>query len=232
VRHRSELAASLNNLGVVYCRAKQPADADAAFERARSLLATLAHDYPDELAYSSSWAALLNNQAMALAEADRHEDALRWYPTAIEIQRKCWQRSPDAMSDPLSKIYYNYGQSLRRTGKLAAAAQTAIARRDVWSGNGPRLFGVAVELAEIARLGEPNAADHETRKLHEEIITTLAASRDAGGQSPIQLAEDERFKFLRQNKQFEQLIADWPRQAPAVESRTPGSQPTSYRTKN
>jgi serine/threonine protein kinase/tetratricopeptide (TPR) repeat protein len=232
VRHRSELAASLNNLGVVYCRAVRPAEADAAFDRARSLLATLAEDYPDELAYSSSWAVLLNNQAIALAAAGRHQDALELYPTAIETERKCWQRSPDAMGEPLSKMYYNYGQSLRSTGQFAAAAEAAIARRDVWRGNGERLFGVAVELAEIARSMPADVSAGDTRKLHEEIIATLEAARDAGGHDPAQLANDERFTFLRQNQKFERLIANWSRQSPANESRTPGSQPTSYRTKN
>jgi serine/threonine protein kinase len=117
VRHRSELAVSLNNLGVVFCRAQRPANADSAFERARSLLTTLVRDYPDQFAYSSSWAALLNNQAIALAEAGRHDDALELYPSAIEAQRKCWQRMPDAMGESLSKMYYNYGQSLRHTGR-------------------------------------------------------------------------------------------------------------------
>ena len=53
---------------------------------------TLATDYPDELAYQSSLAALLNNQALALAGAGRHEQAAAIYPEAIEAQRQSWER--------------------------------------------------------------------------------------------------------------------------------------------
>jgi eukaryotic-like serine/threonine-protein kinase len=210
VRHRSDLAVSLNNLGVAYCRAKRPTDADAAFERARTLLTTLAEDYPDQLAYSSSWAALLNNQAMALAEAGRHDEALKLYPTAIEAQQECWQRLPNAMREPLSKMYYNQGQSLRRTGRLDLAAEAALARREVWQDNGQRLFGVAVELAEIARLRTADASGNggnETEDLSDEIINTLRAAGDNGWHDQETLAVDERFAFLRENQEFERLVA-------------------------
>ena len=61
-------------------------------------------------------------------------------------------------------MYYNYGQSLRRTGQFAAAAEAALARREVWRGNGQRLFGVAVELAEIARLSDADASSGRNAK--------------------------------------------------------------------
>jgi tetratricopeptide (TPR) repeat protein len=232
VRHRSELAVSWNNLGVVFFRAKRPAEADSAFEQARSLLTNLVRDFPDQLAYSSSWAALLNNQAMALAEAGRHEDALPLYPVAIEAQRICWQQMPDSMSEPLSKMYYNYGQSLRHTGQFSAAVQAAVERRDVWQGNGQRLFGVAVELAEIARASGSALSADETQKLHLEIITALAASRDAGWLEQTNLAEDQRFSFLREYKQFEQLIARTAHRSPENESAMRVTPQIPYRAKN
>jgi serine/threonine protein kinase len=207
VRHRSELAMSLNNLGVVYCRSQRPRDADVAFERSRELISTLARDYPEQLEYTSAWAALLNNQAMALAEADRHEDALRLYPAAIDAQRKCWQRMPDSMREPLSKMYYNYGQALQRTGKLTAAYEVALERREVWQGNGQRLFGVAVELADIARLGGTDGSDSTTQEIQSEIITTLETANRAGWKEQSQLAEDARFAFLRHNERFKQLVS-------------------------
>jgi serine/threonine protein kinase/tetratricopeptide (TPR) repeat protein len=231
VRHRSELAASLNNLGVVHCRSNRLVEADVVFKRARELLGTLTHDYPDQLAYTSAWAALLNNQAMALAEAGFHEEALRWYPTAIEAQRKCWQRFPDAMGEPLSKMYYNYGQSLRQTRQIAAATQAALARRKVWRGNGQRLFGVAVELAEIARTSASELSSDEKRELHGEVIKTLRLSREAGWHDTTELADDERFSFLRDNQKFEQLIADV-NGAAIVGPSAPPNEPATIDTKN
>ncbi len=66
VHHRSDLASSLNNLGVFYSRANRPDDADTALRRARDILSALADDDHDELAYRSSLAGLMNNQALNL----------------------------------------------------------------------------------------------------------------------------------------------------------------------
>jgi tetratricopeptide (TPR) repeat protein len=237
VRHRSDLAVSSNNLGVAYCRASRSADADASFERARALLATLADDYPDQVAYASSLAALLNNQALALADAGRHEDALQVYPPAIKAQRECWQRLPSAVAirESLSKMYYNHGQSLRSTSQFGAAADAAVARRDVWQGNGERLFGVAIELAEIAaawRANTSTATNDDLQKLDREIIDTLRAACAAGWHDEAVLAEDDRFAFLRQDKKFAQLIAEAVPRTAAAESRAGDAESTNTSHKN
>ena len=212
VRHRSDLAVSLNNLGVAYCRAAQPDEADAAFERARELFTTLAADYPDETAYRSSLAALLNNQALALADAGRHQDALRLYSTAIESQEIClanWKDSP-LMRDVLSKMYYNYGQSLRATGKLNQSGQMALARRGLWHGNGGRLFGVAVELAQIGAesLAASDSSTIEAlvaRRWEGEALATLRQALESGWSPERELWADERFAHLRDNEEFAAL---------------------------
>jgi tetratricopeptide (TPR) repeat protein len=234
VRYRSDLALSFNNLGVAYCRAKRPTDADAAFEQARALLNTLAEDYPDQLAYSSSLAALLNNQAMALAEVGRHEEALVLYPTAIEAQRSCWQRLPNAMREPLSKMYYNYGQSLRQTGQLGLAAYAATARRELWRDNGQRLFGVAVEMAEIAQLERADSAadGNSTAELDGEIIKTLRAACDSGWKDKYLLADDERFEFLQNDPDFERLLAGLDHRSSKNELSTDENEPAEISSKN
>jgi tetratricopeptide (TPR) repeat protein len=212
VRHRSELAVSLNNLGVLYCRLEQPSDADAAFAGAQQLFATLAGDYPDELAYRSSFAALLNNQALALAEAGRRDAALRIYLAAIESQRVAWAQAPASaiMCDVLSKMYYNYGQSLRAAGRLVDAAQVALARRDVWKGNAERLFGVAVELARLdvesrQSTDGSNQSDAELA-LADEVAATLWQVYDSGWPRDVDLGADDRFAHLRDNEHFAALL--------------------------
>ena len=131
VRYRSDLAISLNNLGMAYCRAGKSAEADAAFGRARELFNTLADDYPDELAYRSSLAALLNNQALALAGVGRHADALADLPDRHRVPAQVLRQSSRLRNDArtVSKMYYNFGQSLRATGKFDEAMQAALARR-------------------------------------------------------------------------------------------------------
>jgi serine/threonine protein kinase/tetratricopeptide (TPR) repeat protein len=214
VRHRSDLAISLNNLGVAYCRAGRADDADAAFGRARELLATLAGDYPDAVAYQSSLAALLNNQALALAAADRDSDALKIYAQAIDSQRICWQRRPESplMREVLSKLYFNYGQSLRNVGRLADAGQAALDRREVWRGNGERLLGVAAELATIAEesrtKSDTSAADGGPQQLDNEVLATLRLAHESGWPRDIDIAKDERFASLSRNERYAAAVAE------------------------
>jgi tetratricopeptide (TPR) repeat protein len=204
----------LNNLGVAQCRVGQVPEADDAFGRARELLSTLASDYPDELAYRSSHAALLNNQALALAGAHRHEDALAIYREAIESQRICWNRRPDSatMREVLSKMYYNYGQSLRVTGRMDEAAEAALARREVWQNDGERLLGVAAELAEIDKDSQsaPDGSVSETtrQKLSGEVLATLRQAHQSGLSGQIDLASDERFASLRNDERFTELMTE------------------------
>jgi serine/threonine protein kinase/tetratricopeptide (TPR) repeat protein len=207
VRHRSDLAVSFNNLGVAYCRADRVDEARKAFAEARKLLGTLADDYPDDLAYRSSHAALLNNQALALADAGRADDALSIYPAAIETQRVCFEQSPQSvmLRELLSKMYFNYRQTLQGAGRFDQAAEMVRKRRDLWQDTSDRLFGVAVELADLSRAA---AADPARAELDKEVIAILRQVQQAGWPAGIDLAGDERFDYLQDNKAFVTLVAE------------------------
>ncbi len=212
VRYRSDLAISLNNLGMACCRASKSAEADTAFGRARELFDTLAGDYPDELAYRSSLAALLNNQALALAGMGRHADALRIYPTAIEAQLHCVNRVPESemMRDLLSKMYYNFGQSLRANGQLDEAAQAAFARRKLWTNNGARLVGVAAELAELDEAVQGQSKGDKpawANSLGSDILTVLDQAYAGGWPKSVDLSEP-RFASLKKNERFAAKVAE------------------------
>ncbi|HEY2883107.1 MAG TPA: serine/threonine-protein kinase, partial [Pirellulales bacterium] len=213
VRYRSDLATSLNNLGVAYCRSGQAAEANAPFGRARELLSTLADDYSDEPGYRSSLAALLNNQALALAGAGREDDALKIYPQAIDIQRAAWKQRPglEPMREVLSKLYYNFGQSLCATGRFSEAIDAALARRDVWQQNGERLLGVAAELAKIGEQTRGENGHLSTTAirpdLDDEVVATLSQAHDNGWPAEIDLATDKRFAYLHSNPKFVALVA-------------------------
>jgi eukaryotic-like serine/threonine-protein kinase len=221
VRSRSDLAVGLSNLGVALCRAGRADEAAAPFDRSRELMATLASDYPDEVTFQSSLAALLNNQALALAGAGRHDRAATIYPEAIEAQRRSWERAPNSglMRELLSKMYYNEGQSLVALGKWDEAADAALARREVWQGNGERLFGVAVELAAIDQAArakqaasdstsgaKPPATSQVTGKLDDEVIATLSQAMEQGYSHAADLARDQRFAYLHENEKFAKLL--------------------------
>jgi tetratricopeptide (TPR) repeat protein len=212
VRHRSDLAVSLNNLGVAYCRADRIDDANAAFAEARDLLATLADDYPDDLAYRSSHAALLNNQALALGDAGRLDDALAIYPTAIEAQRACYDQSPQSvmLRELISKMYFNYRQTLQRAGRFDEALRTVRARRDLWQNQPDRLFGVAIELADLSQAPGADAAQDE---LDGEVVSTLRMVEQAGWPAEIDLGDERSFDYLRDDAAFAALVADVGREA-------------------
>ncbi len=218
VRHRSDLAISLNNLGVACCRAGESAKADEAFHRARDLFSQLAEDYPDELSYRSSLAAQLNNQALALAGMGRHGEAIEIYPSAIESQRVCQQRIPksDLMRDVLSKMYYNFGQSLRAERRWSEAEQTALSRRELWNGNGERLLSVAAELADLRAAmllddGHDNAA--VARSVDREVLSTLQHSYDRGWPQAVDLNKDKQFAGIRQNAEYAAKVAELSQQS-------------------
>ena len=213
VRHRSDLAVSLNNLGVAYCRAGQVDAADEPFAKARELFVNLASDYPSQLGYESALAGLLNNQALALAGVGRHERAVGLYEEAIKAQRQCWQQAPTSqlMQEILSKMVYNQGRSLAALGHWDAAADAALVRREIWRGDGQRLFGVAVELAGIGRAVVDQAADNDElrQRVNRETVATLQQAFDNGYQASHDraLAVDQRFTHLHDNRQFADLIA-------------------------
>ena len=212
VRYRSDLAISLNNLGMACCRTGKSAEADAAFVRARELFDTLAGDYPDELAYRSSLAALLNNQALALAGMGRHGDALKIYPTAIDAQINCVSRVPESemMRDLLSKMYYNFGQSLRANNQFDEAAQAAQARRKLWRANGPRLVGVAAELADLRDAAQDHIKNEKpawASSLDSDILSVLDQAYASGWPKSVDLSES-RFASLKKNERFAAKVAE------------------------
>jgi len=159
-------------------------------------------------------AGLLNNQALALAGVERHERAVSLYEEAIKAQRRCWHQAPASqlMQETLSKMVYNHGRSLAALRRWDAAADAALARREIWQTDGQRLFGVAVELAGIGRaLAEPNSDDTQLRqRVDRETVATLRQAFDKGYHDPreTQLASDERFAHLRDNEQFAKLLAN------------------------
>jgi len=212
VRYRSDLAISLNNLGVAYCRVGDSAKADVVYERARDLFAELANDYPDELSFRGSLAAQLNNQALALAGMGRHAEAIAIYPKAIEGQKVCCAGALNSalMRDLLSRMYYNFGQSLRAEKQWSNAEHTALERRALWAGSGERLVGVAAELADLraAMARENGPAGSHTKDIDRDVLETLQQSYDCGWPRAIDFGAGKQFASLKQNKQFADKVAE------------------------
>lgn len=223
VRHRSELAITLNNLGVAYCRENQPDTADESFLQARQVFETLASDYPQQLQYRIGLAALLNNQGLALVKAGRPHDALPVYDDAVAAQRAALEQSvgSEPLKIVLSKVYVNQGRAYVAAGQPAAAAQVALARRDLWTGDGNRLFAISVDLAALLdQLQQGQSADDsgvhdpdesERTELVESVanaaVDTLRQAVAAGYRQSIALLADERLACLHYHPEFAAAIA-------------------------
>ena len=204
VRHRSELAASLNNLALLKIdRGDLPAAA-AAFGNANRLFAELLDDHPHQMAYASGWAALLNNQALALAKIERYDESIEAYRQAISVQQRVVEQlgHSSELRRTLSRMKYNFSQALQEVGRFDEAAEVALTRRQLWQGHGERLFGVAVELAQILR-GRGGPIEPTLRSA---AVATLRESREAGYQPHGDLAADPRFENLRDEPGFSEVI--------------------------
>ena len=204
MRHRSELAANLNNLALVQIRSGEAAAAGQAFGRANQLFAELLEDYPSQVAYASGWAALLNNQGLAFTEIGRHDEAIGVFARAVAVQQQVWERLPDSTPPraALSRIFYNYGRALQRVGRWGDAAEQARSRRTLWRDDGERLFGVALELAQLAA-----SVNYSTNDiLSSEILETLAAALQAGYRPEQILSSDPRFRQWHDHPQFQELM--------------------------
>ncbi|MCH8840934.1 MAG: tetratricopeptide repeat protein, partial [Planctomycetes bacterium] len=211
VRHRSELAASLNNLALLEIRRGDLPAAAEAFGHANRLFMALLSDYPDQVAYASGWAALLNNQALALAKIERYEGAMEAYRQAVAVQQRVVEQlghSP-AVRLALSRMVYNYSQALQAVGRFDEAAELALTRRQLWQGNGERLFGVAVELAQILQSrGQQNEPvdSLSVESLRSAAVATLQESLEAGHRPQIDLTADPRFENLRDQPGFDDAM--------------------------
>jgi hypothetical protein len=94
--------------------------------------------------------------------------------------------------------------------RWAEAAASARERRALWRGNAQRLYGVAVELAEIAQLqGQEPAADDaaDSRENSDQlVIDVLREAIAAGLPAETHLASDSRFDYLKGNPDFAKLL--------------------------
>jgi len=212
VRYRSELAASLNNLALLDIERGDVSAAAEAFDYANRLFAALLADYPDQIAFASGWAALLNNQALALVKIERYEDAIEAYRQAVAVQQRVVEHLGNSLElrMTLSRMKFNYGQALQATAQFEEATELALTRRQLWQGNGERLFGVAIELAQILqKSGQSNeSADHSALdSLRSSIVATLQESLEAGYRPQNDLAVDPRFENLRNEPGFRDAIS-------------------------
>ena len=140
------------------------------------------------------------------------------------------------MQEVLSKLYYNYGQSLGAVGRWSDALDAAVARCEVWQKDGERLIGVAAEMAQMADDSQVEASQSLTdslrQKVNNEAIDTLYQARDCGWQPGIDLAADKRFAKLHTNERFSALVAELKGKSERLSKTAQAGRTTSSSTTN
>lgn len=209
--YRQDLAISFNNFGLTQSRLQQSTAAERAFEQSVAIHEAIVAIHPDDMSLRSSFGGVYNNLGITLEEQGRFEDAALAYKNAVEQQRVAYMRAPSVRRYRifLSKHYFNFGRVLRQLGQPARAAQVAISRRELWSGDGERLYSVAEELALASRdlLVEPGNQELSATEAASLAIETLRQAVDAKFTLPLDIQTNETFSALQHDQRFLYLVS-------------------------
>ena len=177
--YRRDLAVTLNNLGMAQTSAGDLAEADVQFAKALALQKDLLEEHPQDASLHSALGGIYNNLGMVRQRKGQLDQAATAFQRAIAAQRTAYEQAPGVarFRESLSKHYYNYAAVLRELNRPAEAAAVALARRDLWTGDGDRLLRIAQELAETCR---QLPAGHERQRFINETTATLEAAVKAG----------------------------------------------------
>ncbi len=128
-----DVAATLNNLGILYRDTGRLADAEKAYAEALSIRRDLAARDPG--AYTPDVAATLNNLGILYSDTGRLADAEKAYAEALSIRRDLAARDPGAYRPAVATTLNNLGILYSDTGRLADAekayAEALSIRRDL-----------------------------------------------------------------------------------------------------
>ena len=123
-------------------------------------------------------AALLNNAALVLTQADDFRKANQVFKNAEYVQERVVAFLPEALAakTTLSRIYVNHVRSLRKEADWEEAVAVTKKRGQLWSGDGQQLAGVALEFFELSTVS-PAAFQEKLRKV---TVDTLHEAIDSG----------------------------------------------------
>jgi serine/threonine protein kinase len=173
VRHRTEMGISLSNVAMLHLRKRDVSAAKTAFEYAGRVFAGIVTDYPEQASYRIGWAAFLNNQGFALAEAGHYEDAASAFTLAIDHQRRAITQLPDSSRSKartaLNTIYVNQGKALRGWGSWPEAIASTMSRWQDCGGKRESLDGVVDDLFAVHESGDESSR----QRVRFHVIATL-----------------------------------------------------------
>lgn len=208
--YRHDLAVSYNNQGLMESRLGNSNEAEQAFQQSITIQLPLVATHPDDVALRSSLGGVYNNLGIVLEEQSRWIDAASAYREAIEHQQVAFKQAPGVNRYRifLSKHYFNFGRVLRKQKMPDGAVRVAMARRELWPGDGPRLLAVAEELAAATKdlLAASTPSKVSAAEARSYLIETLEQAVNTGYQLDGSILETEPFSVLRDDEQFLQLV--------------------------
>jgi serine/threonine-protein kinase len=212
--YRGRLARTLFNLGNAYGLLGQRPEELRSYEHARDLQQALVSEMPADLEALNYLNDTLNNLGVALARANRFEEALAALRRAVEQQRTVEKRAPrpGQYRKAMSTRYGALAEVLRVTRRTEEAAAVLLERRQLWPGNAAELFLVGRDLARIAqRVGQGKAALSEGEKAERErhaaaAVETLRQAVAAGYRDLPNLRNLPDLAVLRERDDFRQLV--------------------------
>jgi tetratricopeptide (TPR) repeat protein len=119
----SDVATTLNNLGLLYANTQRLEAAGQAFEEALKIRRELARDNP--AAYLPDVAMTLNNLGNLYADTQRLEAAGQAYEEALKIRRELAKDNPAAYLDDVAMTLNNLRIFCEQAGKMAEAGEMA-----------------------------------------------------------------------------------------------------------
>ena len=205
--NRLSLAVSLNNYALALTRLGRTQEAEQVFRQALAEHQALVSQFPQDIGPYSSFGGVDNNLGILLEKAGRKAEAAEVYRQAIEHQREAVRRAPkvDKYRAFLSKHYDNYRRILRQLGEPEQAVQAALQQRELWPDQPRHLFDVARGLALAGNLLTAPEQTAERTKCMAQSLETLRQAVALGFSLPEDIADDEAFTAVRNQKQFKDL---------------------------
>ena len=177
--YRRDLAVSYNNLGMTQTSRPHSAEAEASFTKALAMQRDLVESHPQDVRLLSGLGGIYNNLGMAYQKRERLTEACSAFQQAIAMQQQAHDQAPDLgfVRDSLSKHYYNYADTLRRSIARRKRPRSCWPAASFGSAMPDGLMRVAEELAATCKQLEPGRS---RQQYLDETAATIRLAEEAG----------------------------------------------------
>jgi tetratricopeptide (TPR) repeat protein len=199
--YHSDLALAYNNLGRVQAARGSDVSAIESYQKAIAGLSELIRRYPGDINDISNLGGMYNNLAMTLRTLDQLESAATALEKAIELQRQAYEAAPEVgqFRAFLNNHYYNYGELLRKAGRVDEAVKVAFQRKSLQPAEPEQCASVADEVARSAQqLHLQSPTSPTARRYYSEARTLYQQAAAKGWKAPATGRQHESLEMLKE----------------------------------